>query len=215
MTTKTTFHLRISRPALILARVRSWLAQRDPIRLIAPFALAILLLAAALVMARQLRAPEPPTIQPTPALPSDPLIIIRRESALTAAPLPAPTIDPAVAAELAALREKVAELEAAATAAAAPAVSAPAAVAPVVPVVPIERAPVLADPAHPGLVLPPVQSAEEQAADAAYRQQIGLTDARMDQALRDHQAQQLASCDAGRIANAAYCQAVREWIATH
>lgn len=111
MTTKTTRYLHITWPALAAARVRNWLYQRDPIRLIVPLALALLCLLAAGALYRTLARPSAaaePTRAIRPAIAPLPLLIIA-----TAQPTAAlPTADPQLAQELAALRERVAELEA-------------------------------------------------------------------------------------------------------
>jgi hypothetical protein len=256
MTTRTTFHLALSRPALALARVRSWLAQRDPIAVVTVLIVAVLAVAA---LTTPLWRPSAPiaiaAAVPTPAL-----------SYILIATVPAqPTADRASAALLGGhvlaravvaydspsgrvigaidsghsytvvarsgadwlqadvqgsgvvwlktsdvfdLPQGLADLAPTATPQTVY-VSAPAAPAPA-PTYQVDNAPA-ADVLGP----PPTQSADDRAADQAYRQQIGLSDADMDQALREHQAQQAASCAAGRITNAAYCQAVQQWMEEH
>jgi hypothetical protein len=69
-------------------------------------------------------------------------------------------------------------------------------------------------PADAPLGSPPTPFTSD-AAVAADRAARGLSDADMDQALSDHQAAEAASCDAGRIANASYCAAVKDWLEAH
>lgn len=64
----------------------------------------------------------------------------------------------------------------------------------------------------PPPIAPAYQLDSAASPDAATVQQW-QADASADPNLAAHQQQQAASCDAGRITNAAYCQAVREWIA--
>jgi hypothetical protein len=81
VTTKTTFHLSISRPALAVAHVRAYLAQRDPLALL--FLALALLIAVALL--RPHAAPASVAVQPTP----EPIIMIATARAEL---LPAPAL---------------------------------------------------------------------------------------------------------------------------
>lgn len=189
MTTRTTFHLSISRPALALARARAWLAARDPLILIAATLLPLVALLLAGAVWRAQRPAQTPAALETLA----PIMIIataRAEAYPTAVP---PTPDPAVAAELAALRARVAELEAREARDAAP------------------------QPQVVYVSAPAPAPAEPQYTTASEPQPSGIviSDAEREIALVDHQAQQAASCAAGRIANADYCAQVAQWIAEH
>lgn len=68
MTTKTTNHLSMSRPAFAIARLRAWLRTHDTILLIAP-CIATLLIAALLATTIYRSMAAPAAAQPTPALP--------------------------------------------------------------------------------------------------------------------------------------------------
>jgi hypothetical protein len=242
MQTRTTFNLNISRPALLLAKVRSWLAQRDPIALVAPLALALLALIIALGIVWQLHQARQTVPTPTPAIATPGLIVVLETARAAQLPTTTPRLitaydqpngnafpDPipeppasawearwgddwiAVRWQPYAVWVRASDLGASLIdvrpvpqlPTLAPAIAAP------------KMAPQYQTDSAPELGEAPQLSPAEQQADQVYRAQIGLSDADMDQALRDHQAQQAASCAAGRITNATYCAAVQQWMEEH
>lgn len=244
MTTKTTFHLNISRPALALARARAWLTQRDPILLLAVVAAPLIGLLLAGAIWRMARPAKTTAAAPT-ALPAIMIIATARAEAYPTAvptatprlitaydqpngvafPDPIPLPDPAtwigrwgdgwiqvvwqpnpVWIMTADLGANLADVRPVPSVRIAPVGSAPA-----------EQQYHTASESPAGeLGSPPTPLIEltgEQ--QAAVQREFGLTDTDRDRALHDHQAQQAASCDAGRIANASYCQAVQQWLEAH
>jgi hypothetical protein len=91
MTTRTTFHLSISRWNLTRARVRAWLLQRDPYTLVAPLSLALLCLIVALAIVWQLRPPRGGATEQPTSLPAIMIIATARAEHL---PTPFPTVAP-------------------------------------------------------------------------------------------------------------------------
>jgi hypothetical protein len=244
MTTRTTFHLNISRPALALARIRAWLAQRDPILLVAPIIVSTLLgLILGVQLWRIVRPVQTTAAQPTALAPIMIIATARAEQLPTAAPtapprlitaydqpngvaFPDPIPEPAPSTWLARWGDGWIEVQWSPNPVWIKVEDLGAKLADLRPVPAVQIAPVAApaeqqyhtasEPPADELGSPPTPliqiSAEQQ---AAIQREFGLTDADRQQALRDHQAQQLASCDAGRIANAAYCAAVHEWMEEH
>lgn len=194
MQTQTTAHLRLP----FRDRARAWLAQRDPLLIVAAAALPLigLLLVGALWRAQR-PTPIAPAIQPT-ALPAIMIIATARaESYPTAVPTATP--DGQVYAELERLRQRVAELE-----------SRP---APQPEVVYVQQ-PAPAPEQHyttasQGAAWTPPARLEQWTTDdmTAYRQVVAG-----DPNLAAHQAAEAASCDRDHD-NGTYCQLVRQSIA--
>ena len=216
--TKTTFHLAISWPALAAAHVRAYLAQRDPLALLGILiVMPIISLALGFSLYRAISTPvvaaEVPTRQAiiliataqpqriAAPLPTAAPRLITAYTSPNGAAFPDPIPEPAPSSWIARWGDAWISIQWTPNPVWIRAGDVGAKLADVQPVPAVELIPVAAP-------LAPV-SAQYQVANELPAAQ---PDATADRDLAAHQAQQADSCDRGLIANAAYCQAVREWI---
>lgn len=223
---RTTIHLTLSHATLLTARLRSWLLRHDPIALASIAIIALLVSGGALRQALQLHSQGTPaaalptaatlliiaTAQPRPIPTAPPVARVTAYASPNGAAFPDPIPQPAPADWIARWGNEWIEVRYSPN----PVWIRAADVGAVLTDVATASDPqihAIPPPVVPA-VEPAYQVANEPPAEVA-QHLFGLTDADMDQALLDHQRQQAASCDAGRIANAAYCQEVRAWLEAH
>jgi hypothetical protein len=250
VTTKTTFHLSMPRWQLTLARVRAYLAQRDPLPLLGLLIVAaIVSVALGFSLYRAISVVPATAAQPTVAAifiiqtaqarPADraaaalptatPRLIVAFTSPNGIA-FPDPIPEPQPSSWVGRWGDDWIEIAWAPNPIWIRAADIGARLADVRPVPAVELVPVAAPPPAP--VAAPYQVANEppapiapeaplpadirdwtEAQDQAYRAHLGLTDADMDRALAEHQAQQAAWCASGGAATQPdYCAQVRQWL---